>query len=75
MKGIETLQRSLPSIFARREVGRLTGGISQPRTIANLDSLGLGPKGRFFVGKIICYEREAFIDWLLSRAKFPEAKK
>ncbi len=60
MKGIETLKNTLPAIFARREVGRLTGGIIQPGTIANLDSLGLGPKGRFFISRKICYERENF---------------
>ncbi len=75
MKGIENLQKSLPSIFARREVGRLTGGIIQPGTCANLDSLGLGPKNRFFVGRKICYERDSFIAWLLSRVKFPETNK
>lgn len=73
MKGIENLQQSLTSIFARKEVGRLTGGIIQPDTFANQDSLGLGLKNRFFLGKKICLERNFFIDWLLSKVKLPEA--
>ena len=73
MKGIENLQKSLPSIFARREVGRLTGGIIQPGTFANLDSLGLGLKNRFFLGRKICLEQNFFIYWLLSKVKLPEA--
>lgn len=74
MKSCEELRNSLPIIFARSEVGRLTGGIIQPGTMANLDCLGKGPAGRFLIGGKICYERELFIDWLLSRVKEPVVK-
>lgn len=74
MKSRELLQSTFPAIIARTEVGRLTGGIIQPGTMANLDCLGKGPVGRFLIGKKICYERDPFIDWLLSRVKEPMAK-
>lgn len=77
MDGIENLRNSLPPIFPRSEVGRLTGGIIQPGTCANLDSLGrgVGPEGRMRIGKKIVYTREAFIAWLASRVKAPQGKK
>jgi hypothetical protein len=69
MKSIVELKETLPIVFPRKDVGRLTGGIVHPRTCANLDSLGLGPDDRFRVGKIVCYTREAFIVWLGKRIK------
>ncbi len=42
MTEIETLRASLPPIFARSEIGRLTGGIIQPGTMRNRDSRGDG---------------------------------
>lgn len=74
MKGIENLKNTLPAIFARREVGRLTGGIIQPGTMANLDSIGQGVSDRFLVGRKICYNRDSFITWLLSKVKEPKSK-
>jgi hypothetical protein len=74
MKGIENLKNTLPAIFARREVGRLTGGIIQPGTMANYDCIGDGISDRFLVGRKICYNRDSFITWLLSRVKDPKSK-
>lgn len=39
------LLETCPPIIARGEVGKITGGLLHPRTCANLDSQGLGPKG------------------------------
>lgn len=77
MNGFEELYNTLPPIFARQSVGKLTGGIIQPGTCANLDSLGLGvgPEGRFFIGKKVVYTREAFLKWLEARVKAPQGKK
>lgn len=77
MNGFEELYNTLPPIFARQSVGKLTGGIIQPGTCANLDSLGrgVGPEGRMRIGKKIVYTREAFIAWLASRVKAPQGKK
>ena len=77
MTEIETLRASLPPIFPRTEVGRLTGGIIQPGTMRNRDSRGdgIGLEGRFLVGRKICYSREAFLNWLEARIKAPQGKK
>jgi hypothetical protein len=79
MNGFDELYNTLPPIFARRSVGKLTGGIIQPGTCANLDSLGLGVgpegEGRFRIGKKVVYTREAFLKWLEARVKAPQGKK
>ncbi len=72
MKSIVELKETLPIVFPRKDVGRLTGGIVHPRTCANLDSQGKGPEGRFRVGKIVCYDRDSFICWLLTRVTKPK---
>lgn len=57
-----------PPIFARGEIGRITGGLINPRTQANLDSLGLGPEGKVAMGKTrVGYLREPYVDWFLNR--------
>jgi len=68
----EELKRQLletcPPIIARGEVGKITGGLLHPRTCANLDSQGQGPKGKVAMGKIrVGYLREPFIDWFCER--------
>ena len=75
MNGFEELYNTLPPIFARQSVGKLTGGLVQPGTLRNNDCLGTGPEGRFFVGKKIVYTREAFLKWLEARVKAPQGKK
>ena len=75
MNGFEELYNTLPPILARQSVGKLTGGIIQPGTCANLDSKGLGPEGRFLIGKKVVYSRDAFLKWLEARVKAPQGKK
>ena len=40
---------------ARQEIKRFTGGIINPKYLANLDSQGKGPEGRIRVGRKIAY--------------------
>ena len=63
------LINSMPPIFARQQVGELTGGMIDPRTLANLDYKGLGPvNAKVSMGKTkVGYFREPFIDWFLNR--------
>lgn len=61
-----------PALFPRVAVGRLTAGIIHPKTMANLDSLGLGPSKRWRVGRRVFYERDSFIEWLAGRVKVPD---
>jgi hypothetical protein len=52
---------------ARCEVDRFSGGIINPKTLANYDSLGLGPSGRFQIGRKVAYPVEEVVKWLESR--------
>lgn len=64
------LAKRWPSpIVARHEVSKFSGGAIHPRTIANMDSRGEGPKGRFRIGKKVCYPVESLVEWLKSRAE------
>lgn len=65
----QRLRENLTPTFPRSKVTLLTGGLISSRTLANLDSLGLGPTVRVRIGKIIGYERENFIAWLKARSK------
>ena len=59
-----------PSPFiARGEVEKFTGGIVNPRYLANLDSAGKGPSGRFRVGRKIAYPVVEFLAWLENRTQ------
>ena len=54
---------------ARHEVRNFTGGIVDPKYLANLDSLGKGPAGRIRVGRKIAYPVDSFVQWLEDRVK------
>ena len=65
-----TMAERWPSPFvARHEVRRFTGGIVNPKYLANLDSKGQGPAGRFRVGRKVAYPVESFVSWLEARSK------
>ena len=52
----------------RDQLYELTGGMVNPKTIRNLDSLGEGIKGKFAIGKRkIAYPVENVISWLRDR--------
>jgi hypothetical protein len=75
MTEIETLRKSLPPIFARSEIGRLTGGIIQPGTMRNKDCRGEGIANRFSVFGKVCYSRESFLTWFETKINPPQGKK
>ena len=60
-----------PSPFVARErIGEFTGGIYNPKYMANLDSKGLGPEGRIRLGRRkIAYPVASVIRWLEDRAE------
>lgn len=67
---LSDLVRSWPSPFvARKESDRFSGGTVSPKYMANLDSMGKGPQGRFRIGRQIVYPVSEFVRWLESRAK------
>lgn len=67
------LTSELPPVVARAAVPKLLGGLVSAGTLANEDSAGTGPAGRFYLGKKAAYEREALVAWL--RERLTAAKK
>ena len=66
----QAMAEAWPSpVVARNQVDKLTGGLINPNYLANLDSKGLGPAGRFKCGGKIGYPVDSFIEWLLERTK------
>ncbi len=61
-------------VVARSKVGDFSGGVIGPKYIANLDSLGLGPAGRFRCGRKIVYDKKKLIRWLEERSEIPGVK-
>ena len=53
--------------ISRDKVETFTGGAVRARNLANLDSLGQGPRGAFKLGRRQCYPVEALVEWLVSR--------
>jgi hypothetical protein len=56
----------LPVFIARDHVEEILGGIISSKTLANLDSLGAGPK-RMRMGRKVVYRTEALLEWLARR--------
>jgi hypothetical protein len=68
-----TMAEKWPSPYvARHEVDRFTGGIVNPKYLANLDSQGKGPEGRIRVGRKVAYPVHSFISWLEARSEVVE---
>jgi hypothetical protein len=55
------------SIVARTEVSNFSGGLINEKYLANLDSQGSGPAGRFKIGRKVGYPVNSLITWLESR--------
>ncbi len=53
-------------IVLRTQVKELTCGLFQPRTLANLDSRGKGPK-KYSCGGKVYYHTVDFLNWLSSK--------
>ncbi len=56
---IEELYKGCPPVFSRNDAPA-----THPRTLANKDSLGIGPEGRFSNGRKVFYLRDPFFEWL-----------
>jgi len=63
------LARKWPApIVSRTEIAKFTGGLYTPRTMANLDSMGVGaPRGR--CGRKIFYPVSTLVEWLQARSR------
>ena len=66
----QSLADSWPSpVVARQELEKFSGGILNPKTIANLDSQGKGPAGRIRIGRKIAYTASSLCEFLEQRAE------
>lgn len=66
----ESLARKWPSAWvARTEIARFTGGLVSEKYLANLDSQGRGPEGRFRLGRKIAYPVPCLLAWLQGRSE------
>ena len=62
------LSEKLPPIISRDHIEKLLGGIISAKSLANLDSLGKGPK-RMKIGRKVAYRTEDLLYWLDARTK------
>lgn len=51
----------------RTKLSEKTGGLLHGRTMANLDSLGIGISGKISIGRKVAYPVEAVVDYLKSK--------
>ena len=65
---LRKLAKDLPPIISRDHVEDLLGGIISSKRLANLDSLGEGPK-RMRIGRKVAYYTEDLLEWLYLRTK------
>lgn len=64
---INQLSTELPTCFTRKKICSHLGGLLAPRTLANLDSKGIGCKERKLIGGKIVYPKVEFLKWLEGR--------
>jgi len=66
---IDQLSQLMPPLVARNhpqfKVWTGVGG----RRMANLDSLGQGPRERVLLGREVAYPRESLLEWIAGRIK------
>lgn len=61
---IEHIEKYFPAVFARSEIGVLSGGLINPRTLSNRISKGDGPP-TVKLGRKVGLCKSSFIEWLL----------
>lgn len=66
---LEMLARWPSSEVARRSVYEFSGGAVCSGTLANADSRGEGPKGRYRLGKNVVYPARALAEWIAERSE------
>lgn len=70
---LQMLAARWPSAWvARTAISQFTGGAISEKYLANLDSLGKGPKSRLRVGRKILYPTISLCEWLAERTELVE---
>lgn len=57
----------LPPLIARREVGRMLGGLVSSKTLANHDCRGTGPRVRIETPMGVAYPTDFLLEWIEAR--------
>lgn len=52
----------------KEQLDRFSGGLLNPKDLANRDSLGTGPEGKIKLGRKVAYEKYALAEWMNQRA-------
>jgi hypothetical protein len=66
---LSELEKELPPILFRNNPRfKELIGLS-PRTLANMDSLGIGIAERILIGNVVGYPRRSLISWLEARSR------
>ncbi len=71
----KSMQEQYPYGVPRKFISSATGGMINPRTCANLDSLGRGIKGRFQFGRDIIYPVKCVIEYIRSKISYKNRAK
>ncbi len=68
-KIIDDMAFKWPStIVARKAVKEFTGGVVSQKYLANMDTAGTGPDGRFLLNNQIVYPVQSLVEWLKQRS-------
>ncbi len=52
------------TIVSREKVGEFSGGLLHPRTLANMDAAGEGPRERLRMGRKVAYPVDSLVAWM-----------
>jgi hypothetical protein len=69
----ELLRSWQSPLVARSEVGRFSGGLLNPKTLANMDCLGVGPE-RVTIGRKVSYKTASLVEWMRARVSQQKGK-
>ena len=61
---IAALDKTLPAAFGRQAVDKLMPGVIASKTLANLQSQGIGPPCQKIGHKKSIYEKTSYLKWL-----------
>lgn len=63
----DAVDRWPSTVIARDQTDKFTGGLVNPRTVANHDSQGIGPKEPISIGRRRGYTVSSFAEYIASR--------
>lgn len=64
---LAALDQCLPEVFSRRIVSNVMSNLISTTVLANLDSMGRGPRMKFNAGRRVAYENQSLLQWLRGR--------